>query len=237
MKKILIALLLMIPSAVYAEEMIAVSADIVEISGSIEKTRGFAWNQFFDFSENTIDGILAIGDFQRKTQLTASLKLLETESKAQLLQNPKIVTRNGQQASLCVGGEIPIPTVNSQGVGAQMQKYGVILTVLPVIVKEEKNAVDVVLQLEVSNPDYSRTVSVSATTIPSMVTRQIQTEVVVKPGETLVIGGLKRSNHNVSENRVPVLGSIPLIGKLFSSTDVTEEQSSLFVFLSFEIIK
>ncbi|MEA3306268.1 MAG: type II and III secretion system protein family protein, partial [Elusimicrobiota bacterium] len=92
-------------------------------------------------------------------------------------------------------------------------------------------------QLEVSNPDYSRPVSVSGTTIPSMITRQIQTEVELKNGDTLVIGGLKKSTRNISKNRVPVLGSIPLIGRLFSSTDIVEEQSSLFLFVTFEIIK
>jgi type II secretory pathway component GspD/PulD (secretin) len=70
-----------------------------------------------------------------------------------------------------------------------------------------------------------------------MITRQIQTEVELKSGETLVIGGLKKSSRNVSRNRVPILGHIPLIGKLFSSTDIVEDQSSLFLFVTFEIIK
>ncbi|MFA6433172.1 MAG: type II and III secretion system protein [Elusimicrobiales bacterium] len=218
-------------------EMVAVSADIVEISGSIQKTRGFSWNQFFDFTEKTIPGILTLGDFERKTQLNASLKLLETEGKAQMLSNPKIITKSGTQANFTVGGEVPVPYSNAQGVGAEFKKFGVILNVLPVIVAEKKDTVDVQLQLEVSNPDYSKPVSVGGTTIPSMVTRQIQTEVELKSGETLVIGGLKRSNRNVSKSRVPILGSIPLLGALFSSTDVVEEQSSLFLFVTFDIVK
>jgi len=217
--------------------MVAVSADIVEISGSIQKTRGFSWNQFFDFTESSIPGILTLGDFERKTQLAASLKLLETEGKAQILSNPKIVTKSGTQANITVGGEIPVPYSNAQGVGAEFKKYGVILTVLPVVLTEKKNTVDVQLQLEVSNPNYSQTVVASGTTIPSMTTRQIQTEVEIKSGETLVIGGLKSSSRDVSKNRVPILGSLPLIGSLFSSTDIVEKQSSLFLFVTFEIVK
>ncbi|OGR98807.1 MAG: hypothetical protein A2016_04025 [Elusimicrobia bacterium GWF2_62_30] len=220
-----------------ATQMVAVSADIVEISGSIQKTRGFSWNQFFDFSEATIPGILTLGDFERKTQLAASLKLLETEGKAQILSNPKIVTKSGTQANITVGGEIPVPYSNAQGVGAEFKKYGVILTVLPVVLTEKKDAVDVQLQLEVSNPNYSQTVVASGTTIPSMTTRQVQTEVEIKSGETLVIGGLKSSSRDVSKNRVPILGSLPLIGSLFSSTDIVEKQSSLFLFVTFEIVK
>lgn len=218
-------------------QMIAVSADVVEISGSIQKTGGFSWNQFFDFSEKSIPGILTIGNFERKTQLSTSLKLLETEGKAQLLSNPKVVTKSGTQANFTVGGEIPIPYSNNQGVGADFKKFGVILQVLPTVVPDKKDSVDVQIALEVSNPDYSKPVVVSGTTIPSMITRQIQTEVELKSGETLVIGGLKKSSRNVSKNRVPILGSIPLIGALFGTKDVMEDQSSLFLFVTFEIIK
>ena len=166
-----------------------------------------------------------------------SLKLLETEGKAQLLSNPKVITKSGTQANFTVGGEIPVPYSNNQGIGAEFKKYGVILVVLPVVLTEKKDTVDVQIQLEVSNPNYSQTVSVSGTTIPSMITRQIQTEVELKSGETLVIGGLKSSSRDVSKNRVPILGSLPLIGSLFGSTDVVEKQSSLFLFVTFDIIK
>ena len=240
MKKLiylLAALALPVPAGAESTPMVAVSADIVEISGSIQKTRGFSWNQFFDFNEKTIPGIITLGDFERKTQLTASLKLLETEGKAQILSNPKVITKSGTQANFTVGGEIPVPYANQSGVGAEFKKFGVILVVLPVVLAEKKDTVDVQIQLEVSNPDYSKPVVTSGTTIPSMVTRQIQTEVELKSGETLVIGGLKQSKRNVSKNRVPILGSLPLIGALFTSTDVVEEQSSLFLFVTFDIIK
>jgi pilus assembly protein CpaC len=232
-------LLLLPPSGARAQraEMVAVSADIVEISGSIQKTRGFSWTQFFEFAEATVPGILTLGDFERKTQLTASLKLLETEGKAQMLSNPKVITKSGTQANFTVGGEVPVPYSNAQGVGAEFKKYGVILNVLPVIIAEKKDTVDVQIQLEVSNPDYSKPVSVGGTTIPSMVTRQIQTEVELKSGETLVIGGLKRSERSIAKNRVPILGSIPLLGALFSHTDIVEVQSSLFLFVTFDVIK
>ena len=240
MKKIILAVLALGLSAAASAEvtqMVAVSADIVEISGSLQKTRGFSWNQFFDFTEKSIPGIITLGDFERKTQLTASLKLLETEGKAQLLSNPKVITKSGTQANFTVGGEIPVPYSNNQGVGAEFKKYGVIMNVLPVVLTDKKDTVDVQIQLEVSNPDYSKPVVASGTTIPSMVTRQIQTEVELKSGETLVIGGLKQSKRSVAHNRVPVLGGLPLIGALFSSTDIVEKQSSLFLFVTFEIVK
>ncbi|MDT8285908.1 MAG: type II and III secretion system protein [Elusimicrobiales bacterium] len=231
------AALLAAPAQAQKTQMVAVSADIVEISGSIQKTRGFSWNQLFEFSEKSIPGIIRLGEFERKTQLSTSLKLLETEGKAQLLSNPKVIAKSGSQANFTVGGEVPVPYSNNQGVGAEFKKHGVILQVLPVVLTDKKDTVDVQIALEVSNPDYSKPVVVGGTTIPSMITRQIQTEVELKSGETLVIGGLKKSSRNVSKHRVPILGHIPLIGKLFSSTDIVEDQSSLFLFVTFEIIK
>ncbi|MCK5583973.1 MAG: hypothetical protein KAI33_09285, partial [Elusimicrobiales bacterium] len=98
MRKLLIATMLTaLASPCFAAKkvptMVSVSADIVEISGSVQKTRGFAWNQMFDFSEAAIPGLLRMGDFERRTNIATSLKLLETEGKAQLLSNPKIITK------------------------------------------------------------------------------------------------------------------------------------------------
>lgn len=235
---LLLAVLALAPSAwAQKADLVAVSADIVEISGSVQKTRGFSWNQLFQFDESNIPGILTVGDFERKTLLTTTLKLLETEGKAQLLSNPKVIVKNEQRAIIAVGGEIAMPYANNQGVGADPKKYGVKLEVLPFILQDKKDIVDVQLTLEISNPDYSKPVVVGGTTVPSFVNRGIETWVQLKSGETLVIGGLKRSNRNISKNRVPILGSIPLIGGLFSSTDILEEQSSLFLFVTIEIIK
>ena len=107
LKKTLISALFFAATATasaQSSQMVAVSADIVEISGSLQKTSGFSWNQIFDFSEKNIPGIFTIGEFERKTQLSTSLKLLETEGKAQLLSNPKVITKSGTQANFTVGG-------------------------------------------------------------------------------------------------------------------------------------
>ncbi|MBI4425722.1 MAG: type II and III secretion system protein [Elusimicrobia bacterium] len=222
-------------------EMIAVSADIVEISGSIQRDTGFAWPQFtagIQFNEKTpIPGIIKIGDFERVTSLQTTLKLLEQEGKAQLLSNPKVITKSGTQANFVVGGDQPYPVTNAQGVGVEFKKYGVILNILPAINPNKKDSIDAQLQLEVSNPDFSKPVVVGNTSVPSITTRQVQTEVEIKSGETLVIGGLKSSSKNVAKSRVPYIGRIPILGALFTTSSVIEEQKSLFLFVTFEIVK
>jgi len=224
-----------------SNDMIAVSADIVEISGSVSRDTGFAWTPFtvgINFVEKLpIPGIIKVNDFERVTSLQTSLKLLETEGKAQLLSNPKVITKSGTQANFVVGGDQPYPVTNAQGVGVEFKKFGVILNILPAINPNKKDSIDAQLQLEVSNPDFSKPVTVGNTSVPSITTRQVQTEVEIKSGETLVIGGLKSSAKNVVKTRVPFLGRIPILGRLFTTTSIIEEQKSLFLFVTFEIVK
>ena len=229
------------PPVDQSNDMIAVSADIVEISGSLQRDMGFAWPQFtagITFAEKLpIPGIIKVGDFERTTALSTILKMLEQEGHAQLLSNPKVITKTGTQANFVVGGDQPYPVTNAQGVGVEFKKFGVILNILPAINPNKKDSIDAQLQLEVSNPDYSKPVTVGNTSVPSIVTRQVQTEVEIKSGETLVIGGLKSSSKNIAKSRIPFLGRIPVLGALFTTSSVIEEQKSLFLFVTFEIVK
>jgi len=240
--KISLAVLLLgvlFPAVAHAKKtrLVAVSADVVEISGTLQTVKGFAWNQLFDFEEATIKGILSFGEFERKTAVTTRLRLMETEGRAQVLSNPKIVTSSGNAAKITVGGKVPIPVVNNQGVGSQLEEYGILLNVLPTIIPERNNIIDLQVQLSVSTVDYSRTVVIGTASAPSFTNRDVETHVELNSGETLVIGGLKSSSRNVSEDRVPFLGRLPLIGLLFKNKDVTEEQRSLFLFITVEIVE
>ena len=88
--------------------------------------------------------------------LAAQIQAYERNGVARVLAEPAVTAVSGEAAKFTVGGEIPVPYSNNQGVGAEFKKFGVILTVLPVILTEKKDTVDVQLQLEVSNPDYSK---------------------------------------------------------------------------------
>lgn len=218
-------------------DLIAVSADIVEISGSLTTSKGFAWNQLLDFSESSIPGIFSIGEFERKSLLNTRLKLMETEGKAQILSNPKVIARTNTSANFSAGGSIPYPKVEDRVAGVEFKEYGVRLDVLPTIIPERGNIIVVQLELELSNPDYSKPVVLNGTSVPSMTKRFLRSEVELNSGETLVIGGLKSSSRSVAEDRVPILGKIPLIGLLFRTKDIVEEQRSLFLFITVERVE
>ncbi len=222
------------------DSLIAISADIVEISGTVSKQEGFTWGPFqtgIQFAEKAIPGIYHIGDFARTTQLQTSLQMLETEGKAQLISNPKVIVQAGSQANFMDGGENPYPVTNNQGVGVEFKKIATILNIVPVINPNKKDTIRAEFQLEVSNADFSHPVTVGGTTVPSVVTRQLQSAVEVKSGETLVIGGLKSSTKNITKTKIPFLGSIPILGLLFTNTNVQEQETTLFLFITMEIVK
>ena len=218
-------------------DLVAVSADIVEISGSLTTSKGFSWNEVLDFSEKEIPGIFSIGDFERKSLLQTRLRLLETEGKAQILSNPKVIAKNNTSANFSAGGSIPYPTVQDRSAGVEFKDYGIRLDVMPTIYPERGKIIGVQLELELSNPDYSKPVVLNGTEVPAITKRFLRSEVELNSGETLVIGGLKSSSRSVAEDRVPFLGKIPLIGLLFKTKGVVEEQRSLFLFVTVEIVE
>ncbi len=80
---VVLLLALVVPCA-HAKKtrLVSVSADVVEIGGSMSSVKGFAWNQIFDFEEAAIPGIFSLGDFERKTAVATRLRLMETEGRA-----------------------------------------------------------------------------------------------------------------------------------------------------------
>jgi len=224
----------------WAAELVAVSADVIEIGDNVQKETGLAWNELLEFGEVSVPGIIKVGEIQRKTALSSTLRLLQSEGKAQLLANPKILVKSGSPgAQFRVGGEIPYPVVNAQQVSTEFKKFGVVLNVAATILeeKEKKDMVNVHVQVSVSAPDEALSVQVGNTKVPGMTAREMETEVELKNGDTLVIGGLKQSRKGVSKKRVPFLGRIPLLGLLFTSTIVNETRTNLFLFLTLEIVK
>jgi pilus assembly protein CpaC len=228
---------LMPAEAAKKTDLVSVSADIVEISGSLTTSKGFSWNQLLDFQEGEIPGIFSIGDFERKSSLTTRLRLLETEGKAQILSNPRVIVKSNMPANFSVGGLIPYPKVENQSASVDFKEYGIRLDVLPTIYPERGKIIGVQFEIELSAADFSKPVVLAGTEVPSITKRVIRSEVELNSGETLVIGGLKSSQRSVAEDRVPFLGKIPLIGLLFRTKGVVEEQRSLFVFITVEIVE
>ena len=167
------------------------------------------------------------------------LNLIAQDSDSNVLSTPSIMTLDNEQASIVVGQEIPITTGetlsatnNNPFRSVSRQEIGVKLQVKPQI--NEGNAVKLYIKQEVSSI-FGPIGSTSTDLITNK--RQIETTVLVEDGETIVLGGLIDEDVQESIKKVPILGDIPLLGRLFKSTSITRKKRNLMVFLRPTIVK
>ncbi len=181
--------------------------------------------------------------------LDARLQALIREGKAKILANPRIVTINGKKATIIAGREIPFQTtklVSTRTVlTTEFKTAGVKLTVTPTIQEEdfillevEPEVSGVVGYQDVVFGDTSEGPSRTfVASLPVFSTRKASTQVLVKNGGTLVIGGLYQNNLVKDVEKVPLLGDIPLLGLLFRRTSDKVERTELVIFLTPRIIR
>ncbi len=176
-----------------------------------------------------------IQPFFRTITLAPTLNLLMQEGHAKVLSSPNLVTSPGAKATFLVGGEIPV--VTSTGLGAinvQYQPYGVQLNVTPEILGN--GSVHALVAPEVSRLDYANAVIVSGFTIPALLVSKLSTDVITRPGESIILGGLVNRLEIKTISRIPLLSSIPILGKLFTSTAYQNNQSDVVFIMTPEIV-
>jgi pilus assembly protein CpaC len=169
---------------------------------------------------------LTIGAFVRTTRLAPTLDLLVQRGDAKMLSEPTLITLPGTAASFLVGGEIPIPY--STGVGQTsilFKEYGVRLNITPTLLGS--GAIEAKVTPEVSDLDFQNGVQTGGFVIPALRTSRLTTDVITQSGESIVLGGLMRHVEQRSLQKVPLLGDLPIIGKLFRSTRYQTEQTDL----------
>ena len=176
-----------------------------------------------------------IQPFFRTTTLAPTLNLLMQEGHARVLSSPDLVTSPGSKATFLVGGEIPV--VTSTGLGAvnvQYQPYGVQLNVTPDILGN--GSVHASIAPEVSALDFANAVIVSGFSIPALTVSKLSTDVITRPGESILLGGLVQRLERRTILKIPLLSSIPILGKLFTSTAYQNQQSDVVFVMTPEII-
>ncbi|MFC1485353.1 hypothetical protein ACFL5N_02760 [bacterium] len=237
----------------FAVQMVEVSVDIIEVKQTKEENKGVSWNDVLRFEEgmketnylnlNESDpkrGIapsaFSIGSVERVEPLAAALRLMIKDNVARILANPKLATESGSQASFLVGGEIPVPVVSPQGVSIEWKTYGINLQIRPNVIGKGKK-VSAMIQVSVSDLDYANSVKLQGYDVPALLNRSANSKVTVSDGGTVVIAGLKQARKETTEQKVPILGSLPVIGWFFKSTTERDMETSMVVFVTFKVLE
>ena len=173
--------------------------------------------------------------------LSAFINALEKNSEANVLQRPSIITSDNEPAEIKVMDKIPVVSgtvLSTTGLSQQnidKVEVGLLLKITPRI-NEASDFMKVEVEQEVSNLTDKAPKDLSGTTQATN-TRNIKTSVVVRDKDTVVIGGLLSDNVNITYNKVPVLGDIPLLGWFFKGKTTRSSKTNLVVFITPNLIR
>jgi type IV pilus assembly protein PilQ len=162
--------------------------------------------------------------------LDLELSALESEGKGEVIASPRLITMNQQAAVIESGQEIPYQEATSSGATAVAFKKAVLsLKVTPQITPDNKIMMD--LQINQDTPSAQ-----TFNGVPAILTKEIQTTVLVDNGQTVVLGGIYTQTKNNSIRRVPFFGQLPVVGALFRNQNTTIQNEELLIFITPRII-
>ena len=187
----------------------------------------------------SLSQIINIFLFRRDLNLAAALQALESKRLLEMLAEPNLLVINGTAAHFVAGGEFPYPMVQpgagNNSITIAFKEYGIRLGFLPVITP--RGTIRLQVSPEVSALDYTNSVTIAGTTVPGTSTRRVDTEVELDSGQSFVIAGLLDNQMHENLSKVPGIGDIPLLGKLFQSKSMSRSHSELLVIITPEIVR
>jgi len=169
------------------------------------------------------------------TLIDLELAAAQAEGRGEIVSSPRVITANQKQAVIEQGVEIPFQEAAASGATATQFKKAVLsLTVTPQITPDDR----IILDLEVTQDTVGQFVpSATGGQVPSIDTRKVITQVLVNDGETVVLGGIFETERRDSEDKVPFLGDIPVMGRLFKRNSSISNKRELLIFVTPKILR
>lgn len=228
-----------------------------EVQRSAVQRLGINWNSLTSFGNFQVGllsgngvfpagadpGILAsngyLGSYRTgDVNINVLLDALETESLVTILAEPNLTALSGETASFLAGGEFPVPVAgDNDSVTVEFKEFGVSLDFTPTVLNANRISMRV-------RPEVSQLSSVNAIelagvniTIPSLITRRAETTVELGSGQTFAIAGMFQSTFDRSDETLPGLGSLPILGRLFQSVEFQRDETELVILVTPYIVQ
>lgn len=245
------------------ERQVMIEARIVEADSTFNRNLGVNWGLFhgdnlLEEGWNTIAGNLGFGgnfiippgpastaqvagiggniEFGKfgadSTVLDLRLSAMESQGSGKIISRPRVTTLNGEKAKISQGTMIPYQTVSNDEITTELVEAALSLEVTPVINPDNS----IILDIKATNSSPGTTVATGAGAAPQIDSKEAETKVLVRDGETTVIGGIFVENDDFAENGVPLLRSIPFLGNFFKSTQKNNSRSELLIFITPRIL-
>jgi type IV pilus assembly protein PilQ len=173
---------------------------------------------------------LALAKFPFGSILQLELSAMEAEGKGEVISSPRVITANQKQATIEQGTEIPYQEASSSGATSVSFKEAVLkLDVTPQITPDERIIMDLIVSKDEVGEVFLG--------VPSIDKREVQTQVLVENGETVVLGGIYEQSKSNGVEKVPFFGDLPYVGFLFKNTTSEDRQRELLIFVTPKIVK
>lgn len=223
---------------------ILIEAKILEITLNDENSYGVEWTDFFTpgdgdgsagtrgFADAGTSGTSGAFIDIATSDFSLMLSALESDGRVRTLSTPKLLALENEESSVIVGDRrgYPVTTTINQVTTESIEflESGVILKVTPSVDRDGRVMMDI-------HPEVSTGV-IDVRGIPSQATTEVTTQLLVNSGQTVFIGGLIKHTQSVNRNGVPVIGRIPGIGRLFSSSEKTNANTETIVLITPRIV-
>lgn len=174
---------------------------------------------------------LTMGSVGGAVNLNLRLSAMEASGHAKIVSAPRVLTMDNTEATISQGTSIPISVVSAAGVQTVFVDATLELTVTPHVTPDGN--VQLKISASKNEPDFQNT---GARGDPTIIRKQAETELLIKDGDTTVIGGIYTRNSGSSLSAVPFLHKIPILGALFKSTSTSERRTELLIFITPRIV-
>jgi type IV pilus assembly protein PilQ len=180
-------------------------------------------------------GRVALAILDSDYLLDLELQAAQSEGRGEIISTPRVITANQQEALIKQGVEIPFQESASSGATTTQFKEAVLsLRVTPQITPDDR----IIMDLQVNQDSVGEFVpSATGGLVPSIDTREVMTQVLVNDGETVVLGGIFETETRETISKVPLLGDIPGVGRLFKSTSNLSDKAELLIFVTPKVLR
>lgn len=174
---------------------------------------------------------IQLGSIGGAANLTLRLSAAEAEGDVKIISSPRISTLDNRKATISQGVSIPISVVSAAGVNTQFFSADLRLDVLPHVTRD--GHINLKIDITKNEPDFG---NVAANGNPTIQKKEAHTELLIRDGDTTVIGGIYTRNTSKSYKKIPLLGDIPVLGWLFKSRSRSDDRSELLIFITPKIV-
>jgi pilus assembly protein CpaC len=192
-------------------------------------------------SDIGLSNLLNVFIFRPDINLAATIQALQQQNVLQILAEPNLLTASGKDASFLAGGEFPFPVIQSTGgagsfpaITIQFKEFGVRLNFTPTL--RADGLIHLKVSPEVSSLDFSNALTIQGFVIPALSTRRVSSEMDLKDGQSFAIAGLVDNTVTQTMEKIPWIGDIPILGKLFQSKSVNKGKDELMVLVTPRIV-